>query len=119
MLHAPTYLATNNMVTFIKTVHTVIWAIMTSAIFFIGYSVVKMNFDILFYIAMLLVVGEIIVILVNSWTCPLTNIAKHYTEDNTPNFDIYLPKVIARFNKEIFSVILFLILLLYVHNSLK
>ncbi len=105
------------MVTFIKIVHTVIWVIMTTAIFFIGYSVVIMTFSSLFYISLFLVVGEILVIIINSWTCPLTSIARRYTDENEPNFDIYLPRIIAKYNKEIFTVILFAILILYLYNS--
>jgi hypothetical protein len=110
---------TNNMIALIKTVHTLIWAIMATAIFYIGYCVAQMKFEIPFYIALCLVLGEIVIILVNSWTCPLTNIARRYSEDTAPNFDIFLPRLIAQYNKEIFSVILVLILLLYVHNSVK
>jgi hypothetical protein len=105
------------MVTFIKTIHTAIWAVMATAIFYIGYCVVVMKFGIAFYVALALVVGEILVILLNSWRCPLTSVAARYTEERSPNFDIFLPRVIAQFNKEIFSVILGLILLLYVYNS--
>jgi hypothetical protein len=105
------------MITFIKVIHTIIWVIMTLSVFYIGYSVYRMNFDTLFFIAMVLIVGEILVILVNSWRCPLTNIARRYTSEDAPNFDIYLPKIIARYNKEIFSVILALILLMYIYNS--
>jgi hypothetical protein len=107
------------MVTFIKTIHTAIWIIMTTAIFYIGYCVATMKFGVPFYVALVLVVGEILVILLNSWSCPLTNVAARYTEERAPNFDIFLPRVIAKFNKEIFSVILLLILLLYVYNSVK
>ncbi len=113
------HLPIDTRLTFIRTLHTIIWIVMTAAIFYIGYSVVVMQFGVLFSIAMALVVGEIVVILANSWTCPLTNVARRYTADTALNFDIYLPKVIARFNKEIFSVVLFLILLIYVHNALR
>lgn len=106
------------MITFIKTLHTVIWVIMTMATFYIGYSVVRMSFGSLFYISMLLIVGEILVILVNSWKCPLTNVARRYSNKDAANFDIYLPNTIAKFNKEIFSVILLVILLIYAYNSL-
>lgn len=108
-----------NMVTFIKTIHTVIWAIMAAAIFYIGYCVLAMKFEMPFYVALALVAGEILVIVLNSWTCPLTNIAAQYTKERAPNFDIYLPRVIAQYNKEIFSVILGLIVLLYVYNAVQ
>ena len=107
------------MITFIKTVHTTIWIIMVAAIFYIGYSVVVMRFDTLFYISFFLIAGESLVIMVNSWKCPLTDIAGRYTDRTDPNFDIYLPRTIAKYNKEIFTVILFIILLLYIYNSIK
>ncbi|MDQ7815572.1 MAG: hypothetical protein RDU14_00940 [Melioribacteraceae bacterium] len=105
------------MITFIKTIHTIIWVIMALATFYIGYSVIVMKFDLLFYISLFLILSESIVILVNSWRCPLTNIARKYTEEESPNFDIYLPLTIAKYNKEIFSVILTLIFLIYIYNS--
>jgi hypothetical protein len=107
------------MIIFIKTMHTVIWVIMTTATFYIGYSVSIMRFDTVFYISFLLIVGESIVIMLNSWKCPLTNIASRYAHEDRPNFDIYLPEIIARYNKEIFSFILFIILLVFIYNSIK
>ena len=107
------------MITFIKTIHTIIWIIMTTAIFYIGYSVFTMEFRTLFYVSLAMVVLEIFIILLNSWRCPLTNIAKRYTIEDAPNFDIYLPKTVARYNKEIFSVILLIILFTYVYNALR
>lgn len=90
---------------------------MASATFAIGYSVVKMKFDVVFYVSFALITAEVIVIVINAWTCPLTNIARRYTVDEAPNFDIYLPQTIAKFNKEIFSAILFIILLIYLLNA--
>jgi polyferredoxin len=49
------------------------------------------------------VLAEIGVLAVNGWRCPLTPIAARYTEDRRPNFDIYLPEWLARYNKEIFG----------------
>lgn len=104
------------MLTFIKVVHSIIWIIMASATFAIGYSVVKMKFDVVFFVSLALITAEVIVIVANAWTCPLTNIARRHTTDETPNFDIYLPQAIAKYNKEIFSAILFIILLKYLYN---
>lgn len=105
------------MITFIKGIHTAIWGIMTLSVCYIGYSVYRMTFDNWFFVSLFLITGEIFVIILNSWKCPLTNIARHYTSEDTPNFDIYLPTIIAKYNKEIFSVILLLILMLYIYNS--
>ncbi len=90
---------------------------MTMSVFYIGYAVYRMSFDPWFFVSLFLIGGEILVILLNSWRCPLTNIARRYTGEDSPNFDIYLPRTIAKYNKEIFSIILLLILMMYVYNS--
>ncbi len=50
-----------------------------------------------------LVTIEVITLLFNGWKCPLTAVAARYTSDRRPNFDIYLPEWLARYNKEIFG----------------
>jgi hypothetical protein len=104
------------MLTLIRTLHTIIWLVMTLSVFYIGYSVIMMKFDTFFYISLVLIASEIIVIVINSWKCPLTSIARRHTDDEAPNFDIFLPRFIAEYNKEIFTVILLIILVLYLVN---
>jgi len=50
-----------------------------------------------------IVFAEVIIILVNGWACPLTRIAARYTDDRSSNFDIYLPELLAKYNKIIFG----------------
>jgi hypothetical protein len=45
------------------------------------------------------------VLAANRGVCPLTNVAARYTGQRTPNFDIYLPVWLARYNKTIFGVL--------------
>jgi hypothetical protein len=92
---------------------------MTISVFYIGSSVIRMKFDTLFYVSLFLITSEIILIVVNSWKCPLTRIARRHTDDDAPNFDIFLPRIIAQYNKEIFTVILLIILFIYVMNASK
>ena len=42
---------------------------------------------------------------VNRGRCPLTDLAEKYTVRRDPNFDIYLPRWLARYNKTIFGAI--------------
>jgi hypothetical protein len=49
----------------------------------------------------------------------LTGIARRHTSDDAPNFDIFLPKVVARYNKGIFTAILLIILGIYLKNILS
>lgn len=104
------------MIVVIKSIHTLVWLMMTTAVWYIGYSVFRMEFDVLFYVSLTMIGVESMVIIFNSWKCPLTDVARKYSDDDEPNFDIYLPRIVAKFNKEIFSIILFVILLMYVYN---
>ena len=55
--------------------------------------------------SVILVGIEVAVLLFNKWTCPLTPLAKKYTSNRNPNFDIYLPEWLAKHNKFIFGAI--------------
>ena len=48
---------------------------------------------------------EVGILAFNNWACPLTPLAARYTDDRRPNFDIYLPQWVARYNKEIFGTL--------------
>lgn len=52
-----------------------------------------------------IVLVEVLVLTRNAWACPLTAVAVRYTEDRRPNFDIFLPEWVARYNKEIFGTL--------------
>ena len=41
----------------------------------------------------------------NRGRCPLTDVAGRYTEERADNFDIYLPRWLARYNKLIFGTL--------------
>lgn len=53
----------------------------------------------------LLVLFECGVLVANKWRCPLTDVASRYTDDRADNFDIYLPRWLARYNKQIFGAL--------------
>jgi hypothetical protein len=50
-----------------------------------------------------LVLGEVVVLWLNRWSCPLTAVAARFTDDRRANFDIYLPVWLAQYNKQIFG----------------
>ena len=52
-----------------------------------------------------LVSVEVLILAVNRFRCPLTDVAARYTEDRRDNFDIFLPLWIARYNKQIFGTL--------------
>ena len=93
----------NRLVT-IKVVHTLVWAFFASCIFAIPVFAWNGQFRAAaLFIALVFV--EVMVLVVNRWSCPLTNVAVRYTDDRRDNFDIYLPEWIARHNKTIFGAL--------------
>ena len=86
----------------IKAVHTLAWAFFVACIAAIPVFAWAKRFPVaLLFIGIVAV--EVVVIVVNGWRCPLTPVAARYTDDRRPNFDIYLPEWLARYNKEIFG----------------
>jgi polyferredoxin len=86
----------------IKAVHTVIWAFFAACILAIPVASWAGHFRISAWLAAIVLV-EVAVLLLNSWSCPLTAVAARYTPDRDANFDIYLPRWLARHNKSIFG----------------
>ena len=86
----------------IKAVHTLAWVFFVACIAAIPLLAWARRFDLaLLFIGIVAV--EVVVIVVNGWRCPLTAVAARHTDDRRPNFDIYLPAWLARYNKEIFG----------------
>jgi hypothetical protein len=86
----------------IKGVHTLIWALLGACVLAIPAAAVARWFRGAAVLSMI-VLGECALLAVNGGRCPLTNLAAHFTEERTPNFDIYLPQWFARHNKTIFG----------------
>jgi hypothetical protein len=86
----------------IKTLHTVIWAVMAASIVALPWVAWSGHFRFAFGLTVL-VVGECFVLAVNRGRCPLTDLAARYTDERAANFDIYLPEWLARHNKSIFG----------------
>lgn len=107
------------MIKTIKTVHTIIWAIMVAAIIYTLYAGITNTFNVWLYVSIGLVLFETITLAINRWSCPLTPIAKKYTKDRKDNFDIYLPEWIARHNKTIFTILFLIGLVLVIINWIR
>ena len=86
----------------IKLLHTAVWVGFAGCIVAIPVLTLQARFRLAAVLA-LVVLGEVVVLAINRWRCPLTPIAARYTEDRRANFDIYLPEWLARYNKEIFG----------------
>jgi hypothetical protein len=90
----------------IKLAHTLVWVLMVAAIFYIIYSGWSGYISHLTFGALGLIGLETVVLVANKWVCPMTPMARKYTDDPRPNFDIYLPEWLAKYNKEIFGTLL-------------
>jgi hypothetical protein len=94
------------MLRLLKIVHTLIWTIMAAANFTAFYLALVGRYNVWFYLSIVLLAGEIVIVIFNSWHCPLTDIMAKYTSDRRANFDIYLPEWLARNNIKVFSVLM-------------
>lgn len=92
------------MLTIIKLVHTMIWAIMAASILALPVLAALRRFR---WAAALivLVLLECLVLALNGGRCPLTDLAARFTNNRAYNFDIYLPLWLAQYNKIIFGTL--------------
>jgi len=88
----------------IKLAHTVVWALLVAVILAIPVMAWQERFTATAVLTGIML-GEVLVLVVNRWRCPLTDLAARYTEDRRANFDIYLPVWLAANNKRIFGSI--------------
>jgi len=107
------------MLVLIKTIHTVIWALMAAAIFYVFYAGLTATLNWVVLACILLIVVETVALLINKWSCPLTPLAARYTSERKDNFDIYLPEWLARHNKTIFTIIYLVGVLMVAYHYFK
>jgi len=88
----------------IKLAHTVIWAFFAACILAVPWYTWTGRFGRAFGLIAIVTV-EVVILVLNRWRCPLTDVAARYTEKRRDNFDIYLPLWLARHNKTIFGIL--------------
>lgn len=88
----------------IKVLHTVVWAILAGATVGVPIFALLGHFDWVFALTVLILM-EYGVLILNCRRCPLTSIAASFSSDRSDNFDIYLPRWLAHWNKTIFGVL--------------
>lgn len=86
----------------VKAAHTAIWAFFVACILSAPVAARHGHFALAAGLIGFVAV-EAVVLLLNQWSCPLTGIAARYTEQREDNFDIYLPRWLAKHNKSIFT----------------
>jgi len=102
----------------IKIIHTLIWVFFNVVIGYLLYAVIFDKIDSWVWIGLGLIFIEGLVLLLFKMKCPLTIVARKYSDSTKDNFDIYLPNWLARYNKEIYTTILMVILAILVYRMI-
>ncbi len=93
----------------IKIIHTIIWLFFNVVLFYMAYAVIVNKIDKYVWIGIALIIGEGFVLLAFKKMCPLTIMARKYSDSNKDNFDIYIPNWLAKYNKLIYTSFFMLI----------
>ena len=102
--------------TSIKLLHTIIWLFFNVVIFYLLYAVLLNKIDKWVWIAIGFVLLEGIILLIFKNRCPLTVIARKYSDSSRDNFDIYLPNWLAKYNKLIYTSLFLIAVLLLMYR---
>ncbi|MGB5360877.1 MAG: hypothetical protein WBN27_13120 [Eudoraea sp.] len=102
----------------IKLIHTLIWMFFVAVIFYVLYSGITGTINTYTWLGIWIVIGEGIVLLLFKMFCPLTVLARKYSDSQKDNFDIFLPNWLAKHNKLIFTTIFLIGLVLVVIRTL-
>ncbi len=86
----------------VRWLHTIVWVFFAGCIVAIPFAAWRRQFTLFLWLAGIVLV-EVAVLAANRMRCPLTGVAARYTDERSDNFDIYLPLLIARYNKQIFG----------------
>jgi len=93
----------------VKIVHTLIWVFFNFVIFYMLYAVIAGKIGFWLWVGYILVALEGLTLLAFRFYCPLTILARKYSDSTKDNFDIYLPLWLARYNKQIYTFLMMVI----------
>ena len=85
-------------------------------IFYLFYAVVSNKIDIWVWIGLGLFALEGITLLLFGMMCPLTVMAKKYSDSTKDNFDIFLPNWLAKYNKLIYTSLFIVAVLILIYR---
>lgn len=91
--------------TFIKTIHTLIWIFFNVVIFYMLYAAIANKLDLWLWMGYGFIFLEGLTLLTFKSHCPLNLLARKYTNSTKANFDIYLPSWLAKYTRPIYTTI--------------
>ncbi len=100
----------------IKALHTLVWIFFNVVIFYMLYAVLADKIDKWLWIGLGLVILEGLTLLFFKFFCPLTIMARQYSDSTKDNFDIYLPNWLARYTKMIYTSIVGVIVVILIYR---
>jgi hypothetical protein len=106
----------DNKLLLIKLLHTAIWIFFNVVIFYMLYAVTLGTIDRWLWIGYGLIGAEALTLLAFKFYCPLTVWARRYSDSQAANFDIFLPEWLAKYNKQIYTGIMIVIVMLTVYK---
>ncbi len=89
----------------IKVIHTLIWVFFNFVIFYMLYAAIANKLDIWLWIGYGFVFLEGLTLLTFRFVCPLTLIARKYSNSTKDNFAIYLPNWLSKYTFSIYTTI--------------
>ena len=96
----------------IKIIHTLIWIFFNVVISYMLYAVISNKLDIWLWICYFIILMEIITLFYFRFSCPLTLIARKYSNSKKANFDIYLPNWLAKYNRLIYGCVILAVMVM-------
>lgn len=82
-------------ITFIKSIHTIVFVPLSALLLIFAYQVVTGNITILTWIAIAVFLAETVVLIANNWRCPLTGYAERLGSAHGQITDFFFPKWFA------------------------
>jgi hypothetical protein len=105
-------------ITFIKTIHTLIFLFMVIMVGIVFFSLLLDRISYLTWIGIGFIVLEGLVLLFNGWRCPLTVYAENLGAEDGSVTDIFLPEWVAERMFKIFGTIIVICFVLLVFRIL-
>lgn len=98
----------------LRIIHTIIWLFFNVVIFYLYYAVITNKIDKWICIGLILMEG--VVLLLFKKFCPITLIARKYSNSTKDNFDIFLPNWLAKYNKLIYTSLFIIAVLILIYR---
>jgi hypothetical protein len=109
----------NKKLLLVKNLHTIVWFFFNVVIFYLLYAVIINKIDEWVWTCLGMILLEVFILMIFKTVCPITLIARKYSTSARENFDIFLPNWFAKYNKEIYSVIVVIAILILIYRLLS